>query len=70
MKLHVSEFHYSLSTGSDFGLKRYKNPSREDIRTLRSLAADGARVGEMLIQWQPYWKLGSAKKLRSVGRIL
>jgi hypothetical protein len=38
----VWNFPYSLSTGLDFELKKYKNTSHEDIRTLRSLAADGA----------------------------
>jgi hypothetical protein len=50
IKFHVWEFHCNLSTGSDFGLKKYIKTSREDIRTLRCLAAGGTRVGEMLLR--------------------
>jgi hypothetical protein len=52
----ILEFPYSLGVplqfvdSFDFGLKKYKNASREHIRTLRSVAADGVRVGEMLLR--------------------
>jgi len=46
-------------------MKKYKNTSREDIRMLRSLAADGARVGEMLLSWFNGSHIGSLVPRRS-----